>query len=89
MRSGSRGRTRSPILESEDTTEDSLRALRKRSQPPSRPRVEQQDESAELRRQRSHINFKQDRRDSKGEGEDDVAVDDDEEVKHGRDAIAA
>lgn len=53
-RSESRRRTRSPILEGDDSREEFLRTLRKRSQPPSRPRVEQEDENAELRRQRSH-----------------------------------
>jgi hypothetical protein len=72
-RSGSRGRTRSPILEGEDAcveSEDDIRRFRKRSAPPSRHRVDGSDEGGEVRRQRSYPNlYKEDRRDSKDEGE--------------------
>ncbi|OAL03280.1 hypothetical protein IQ06DRAFT_291103 [Phaeosphaeriaceae sp. SRC1lsM3a] len=67
-RSGSRGRTRSPILEGEDDEQESARTLRRRSQPPSRHKmIDEDDESAELRRQRSYhkLSFGE-RRDSKG-----------------------
>jgi len=72
-RSGSRGRTRSPILEDEDAcveSEEDMRRYRKRSAPPSRRRVDGTDEAGELRRLRSYPNlYKQDRRDSKIENE--------------------
>ncbi|KAF2824205.1 hypothetical protein CC86DRAFT_51820 [Ophiobolus disseminans] len=65
-RSGSRGRTRSPILE--DSNEERPTRFRRRSQPPSRHKIDEEDEGVELRRQRSYHNFnKEDRRDSKGE----------------------
>ena len=68
-RSGSRGRTRSPILEGEDAcAEDEGKRFRKRSAPPSRPRVDVAEEGGEVRRQRSYPNlYKGERRDSKGE----------------------
>jgi hypothetical protein len=67
-RSGSQRRTRSPITETEGDDEESPRTVRKRSQPPSRHRIEDDDgESAELRRQRSYHKLHEARRDSKGE----------------------
>lgn len=70
-RSGSRGRTRSPILEADDAcveSEDDVKRFRKRSAPPSRHRIDDSDEGGEVRRQRSYPNlYKEDRRDSKGE----------------------
>jgi hypothetical protein len=54
IRSGSRGRTRSPILEGEDDDPQGLRAVRKRSQPPSRHQTDEAGEENELRRQRSY-----------------------------------
>jgi len=68
-RSGSRRRTRSPILEGDDDREEFLRTFRRRSQPPSRHKIDEEDEGAELRRQRSYHKFSEDRRDSKGEVE--------------------
>jgi hypothetical protein len=66
-RSGSRVTTESPLLEGEDDEEEGLRTFRRRSQPPSRHKIEEEDEGAELRRQRSYHNMhKVDRRDSKG-----------------------
>jgi hypothetical protein len=53
-RSSSRGRTRSPILEGEDDDQQGLRAVRKRSQPPSRHQRAEGEEGNELRRQRSY-----------------------------------
>jgi hypothetical protein len=67
-RSGSRGRTRSPILEGEDGEQQSLRTVRKRSQPPSRHQLDEVEGGNELRRQRSYRKLHSaDRRDSKGE----------------------
>ncbi|OAL47980.1 hypothetical protein IQ07DRAFT_109506 [Pyrenochaeta sp. DS3sAY3a] len=70
-RSGSRGRTESPILEDDDDDRgavDGGRKTRKRSAPPSRPRLNAKDESNDIRRQRSYPNlYIEDRRDSKGE----------------------
>lgn len=66
-RSGSRERTGSPIFEDEDVSEEEVRELRKRAQPPSRPRVEAEEDEVELRRQRSYPNLY--RKDSKGEAE--------------------
>jgi hypothetical protein len=67
-RSGSQRGTRSPISEGEDGDEESLRTVRRRSQPPSRHKIEEDDdESAELRRQRSYRKLHKARRDSKGE----------------------
>jgi hypothetical protein len=74
-RSGSRGRTRSPILEGEDDDQAIARTFRRRSQPPSRHKAEAAAdvEGAELRRQRSHHklyndnNSNRDRRDSKSD----------------------
>jgi hypothetical protein len=64
-RSDSRGRTTSPILEGEDDGQDSLRTYRRRSQPPSRHKMDE-EEGAELRRQRSyHKLCVERRRDSK------------------------
>ncbi|KAG9191821.1 hypothetical protein G6011_10555 [Alternaria panax] len=72
-RSGSRGGTRSPILEADDAcieSEEDKRRFRKRSVPPSRHRAEETGEGGEVRRQRSYPNlYKEDRRDSKGEDE--------------------
>jgi hypothetical protein len=72
-RSSSRGRTRSPLLEADDAcveSEDDVKRFRKRSAPPSRHRVDGADKGGEVRRQRSYPNlYKEDRRDSKGEGE--------------------
>jgi hypothetical protein len=66
-RSGSRGRTRSPLLEGENDDADSVRTYRRRSQPPSRHKIEDEEEGAELRRQRSyHKLYDESRRDSKG-----------------------
>jgi hypothetical protein len=67
-RSGSRGRTRSPILEGENDDADSARTYRRRSQPPSRHKIDDDDEEGtELRRQRSyHKLYDESRRDSKG-----------------------
>jgi hypothetical protein len=69
-RSGSRGRTRSPILEGDDDDQAIARTFRRRSQPPSRHKAEEADnvEGAELRRQRSYhklSSYHTDRRDSK------------------------
>ena len=51
-------------------SDDDVRRFRKRSAPPSRHRIEEADEGGEVRRQRSYPNlYKEDRRDSKGEGE--------------------
>jgi hypothetical protein len=67
-RSGSQRGTRSPISEGEDDEAESLRTVRRRSQPPSRHKIdEEDDESAELRRQRSYRKLHEARRDSKGE----------------------
>jgi hypothetical protein len=73
-RSGSRERTGSPIFEDDDdgaseianASEAEVRELRKRAQPPSRPR-EAEEEEGELRRQKSYPNLY--RKDSKGEME--------------------
>jgi hypothetical protein len=66
-RSSSRGRTRSPILEGEDDAQQGLRAVRKRSQPPSRHQRDEAGEENELRRQRSyHKLHNEDRRSLKG-----------------------
>lgn len=64
-RSGSRERTGSPIFEDDDASEGEVRVLRKRAQPPSRPRAEAEDVEVELRRQRSYPNLY--RKDSKGD----------------------
>ncbi|KAH7382439.1 hypothetical protein DE146DRAFT_226887 [Phaeosphaeria sp. MPI-PUGE-AT-0046c] len=67
-RSGSRGRTRSPIIEAEDDEQAGARTLRRRSQPPSRQKRDDDDDdgSAELRRQRSYHKLPlNERRDSK------------------------
>jgi hypothetical protein len=74
-RSGSRGRTRSPILEDdvavESEKEVEVKRFRKRSAPPSRHRGEGAEEGGDIRRQRSYPNlYKEDRRDSKGEEAD-------------------
>jgi hypothetical protein len=67
-RSGSRGRTRSPLLEGEDDEQQSLRTVRKRSQPPSRHQMDEVEGENELRRPRSYRKLHSaDRRDSKGE----------------------
>lgn len=73
-RSGSRRRTRSPILEHGNAYEDVFDddderdRLRKRSAPPSRPRMDGTKQDAEVRRQRSYPNlYKEERRDSKAE----------------------
>jgi hypothetical protein len=68
-RSGSRGSTRSAIAEGEDDTEERLRTFRRRSQPPSRHKIEEEDiDNAELRRQWSYRTlYNKGRRDSKGE----------------------
>jgi hypothetical protein len=67
-RSGSRGRSRSPILEGEDDEQQGLRTVRKRSQPPSRHQMDEVEGENELRRQRSYRKLHSgDRRDSKGE----------------------
>jgi len=77
-RSGSRGRTRSPILEDEYAcleSEEDVKRYRKRSAPPSRHRIDGADERGELRRLRSYPNlYKEDRRDSKGENEKELHV---------------
>ncbi|KAH7379540.1 hypothetical protein BKA66DRAFT_571362 [Pyrenochaeta sp. MPI-SDFR-AT-0127] len=73
-RSGSRRRTRSPILEGENAYEDVFEEdderdrFRKRSAPPSRPRMDGTDQGTDIRRQRSYPNlYKEERRDSMGE----------------------
>ncbi|CAO2652909.1 Nn.00g023200.m01.CDS01 [Neocucurbitaria sp. VM-36] len=69
-RSGSRGRTRSPIFEDEDACveEGQRKRFRKRSTPPSRPRNDVAQVGGEVRRQRSYPNlYKAERRDSKGD----------------------
>ncbi|KAF1945064.1 hypothetical protein EJ02DRAFT_451901 [Clathrospora elynae] len=69
-RSGSRGRSRSPILEGDDGAaegEEEARKYRKRSAPPSRGR-DGSEAGGEVRRQRSYPNmYREERRDSKGE----------------------
>lgn len=67
MRSTSRGRTRSLVVEGEDSDEQHLKVFKRRSQPPSRHKIQEEDEGVELRRQRSYRKYKEDRRDSKGE----------------------
>lgn len=68
-RSGSRGDATSPIFENEHPgveSEESSQRMRKRSQPPSRHRVDG-EEDVDMRRQRSYPNlYKAERRDSKG-----------------------
>lgn len=66
-RSGSRECTGSPILEDDDLSEEEVREVRKRAQPPSRPRTDVKEDEGELRRQRSHLNLF--RKDSKGEAD--------------------
>jgi hypothetical protein len=72
-RSGSRERTDSPIFEDDDVSaeanpsEAEVRELRRRAPPPSRPRVEAEEDEGELRRQRSYPNLY--RKDSKDEAE--------------------
>jgi hypothetical protein len=68
-RSGSRGSTRSVIEEGEYDSGERLRTFRRRSQPPSRHKIEEEDvASAELRRQWSYRSlYNKGRRDSKGE----------------------
>ena len=72
-RSGRRERTDSPIFEDDHVSEEAnpseaeVRELRKRAQPPSRPRAEAEENEGELRRQRSYPNLY--RKDSKGETE--------------------
>ncbi|USP73473.1 hypothetical protein yc1106_00747 [Curvularia clavata] len=72
-RSIDRARTQSPLVEDEDVfleSDDDVKTVRKRSQPPSRHRVDEADLATELRRQRSYPNlYKVDRRDSKSENE--------------------
>jgi hypothetical protein len=69
-RSGSRERTGSPIFEDDDASEEEVRELRKRAQPPSRPRADGEAEKGELRRRRSYPNlYIKERRDSKDEAE--------------------
>ncbi|CAN9130731.1 unnamed protein product [Alternaria alternata] len=51
-------------------SDEDERRFRKRSAPPSRHRGEETDEGGAVRRQRSYPNlYREDRRDSKGEGE--------------------
>lgn len=65
-RSGSRGRTRSPIFEGEDDEREDTRTYRRRSQPPSRHKTEEGEDGGELRRQRSYHKLQvESRRDSK------------------------
>jgi hypothetical protein len=71
-RARNRSRTRSPILEGENVgagSEDEVKRFRKRSQPPSRHRVDGEGQGGSgIRRQRSYPNlYKEDRRDSMGE----------------------
>ena len=66
-RSGSRERTGSPIFEDDDASEEEVRELRRRAQPPSRPRADIEEDEVELRRQRSYTKLH--RKDSKGEGQ--------------------
>lgn len=66
-RSGNRERSNSPIVEDDDVSVEEVRELRKRAQPPSRPRVDKEQDEGELRRQRSYPNLY--RKDSKGEAE--------------------
>lgn len=78
-RSRSSGRARSPRSEDADKEGEEVRTLRKRIQPPSRHRIDEEDEGAELRRQRSHVNVHEEvRRGSEGEDADEV-----DSVKHG------
>ncbi|KAF2847069.1 hypothetical protein T440DRAFT_404388 [Plenodomus tracheiphilus IPT5] len=61
----------SPIFEDGSLhvgSEEGLKRMRKRSQPPSRQRVDGAEDDVEIRRQRSYPNlYKADRRDSKGD----------------------
>jgi hypothetical protein len=68
-RSGSRGNTRSSTAEGEDIIGQALRTFRRRSQPPSRHKIEEEDvDGAELRRQWSYRNlYNKGRRDFKVE----------------------
>lgn len=67
-RGSGRGTTGSPFLEDDSPVLERLRSFRKRSQPPSRHKIDEEDEAAELRRERSHHKISSlDRRDSKGE----------------------
>jgi hypothetical protein len=58
-------------MEDEMGIEETLREpRRRRSQPPSRHKIQEEDEGVELRRQRSYHNmYKAGRRDSKGDEE--------------------
>ncbi|KAF1913376.1 hypothetical protein BDU57DRAFT_522265 [Ampelomyces quisqualis] len=53
-RSRSQGRTRSPMVEGADDDPEAARSFRKRRRPPSRHTIEEEGESAQLRRQRSY-----------------------------------
>ncbi|KAH6454034.1 hypothetical protein HBI57_144880 [Parastagonospora nodorum] len=65
-RSGSRGRTRSPLIEGDDDAQEGPRTYRRRSQPPSRHKTEEGEDGGELRRQRSYHKMQvESRRDSK------------------------
>ena len=68
-RSGSRGDVTTPILENEHPgvqSEEMVKRMRKRSQPPSRHRVSSGEDEVDMRRQRSYPNlYKAERRDSK------------------------
>ncbi|KAH9869004.1 hypothetical protein J1614_008081 [Plenodomus biglobosus] len=70
-RSRSGSKTESPISEDETRSvesEESLKKMRKRSQPPSRHRAGGVEDDDQIRRQRSYPNlYKAERRDSKGE----------------------
>lgn len=72
-RSIDRARTQSSLIEDEDVfleSDEEVKKFTKRSAPPSRHRVDEEDLAAELRRQRSYPNlYKVDRRDSKSESE--------------------
>jgi hypothetical protein len=51
-------------------SEEEVREIRKRAQPPSRPRADVEVDESELRRQRSYPNlYTKERKDSKGETE--------------------
>ena len=76
-RSGSRGRTRSPMFKGEIDEQEDVRTYRRRSQPPSRHKTEEGEEGGELRRQRSYHKLQVgSRRDSKDTGYGHVTMQD-------------
>ncbi|KAI8931312.1 hypothetical protein NX059_011654 [Plenodomus lindquistii] len=70
-RSGSSGKARSPVCEDGNFSVESvetLKKIRKRSQPPSRHRADGAEDDVEIRRQRGYPNlYKAERRDSKSD----------------------